>query len=71
MYASPDDMFIQVFSVEKPLYVLPRFALDMLVMHEVAYHILAGLTARLQWKKNSPWPTLQLQIGLYEIKSIK
>ena len=70
-YASSSDTFIQVFSAEKPPHVLPKFALDVLVMQEVVYHISAGLTTRLQRKKKAPWPTLPLQIGLYEIQSIK
>ena len=47
-YASPSDTFILMFSAEKPPHVLPKFALDVLVMQEVAYHVLAGLIARLQ-----------------------
>ena len=70
-YASPYDTFIWMFSAEKPLHVLPKFSLDVLVMQEVAYHISTGLTARLQRKKKAPWPTLPLWIGLYEIQSIK
>jgi len=60
-----------MFSAKKPPHVLPKFALDVLVMLEVAYHISVGLTARLHRKKKAPWPTLPLQIGLYEIWSIK
>lgn len=70
-YASPSKMFIWVFNVEKPPLVLPNFSLDVLHMQEVVYHISIGLIARLQRKKKAPWPTLSLQIGLYEIKSIK
>ena len=60
-----------MFSAEKPPHVLPKLALDMLVMQEVAYHISTGLTTRLEQKKKEPWPTLPLRIGLYEIWSIK
>lgn len=57
--------------MEKPSYVLPKFALDVLVMQEVAYHISTGFIARLQRKKKETCPTLPLWIGLYEIKRIK
>jgi len=60
-----------VFNAKKPPHVLPKFSLDVLIMQEVAYHILAGLIARLHQKKKAPWQTLLLWIGLYEIKSIK
>ena len=70
-YASPSSTFIRMFSVEKPLNVIHKFALYVLVMEELAYHISAGLTTRLQRKKKAPWPTLPLRIGLYEIQSIK
>lgn len=60
-----------MFSEEKPPHVLLKFALGVLVMQEVAYHISTGLTARLQRKKKAPWPTLLLWIRLYEIWSIK
>lgn len=70
-YSSPSGTFIQMFNVEKPLHVLPKFSLDILTMQEVAYHISIGLIARLHQKKKAPWPTLLLQIGLYEIWSFK
>lgn len=38
-YASPDDMFIQVFSADKPPHVLPKFSLDVLIIQEVTYYI--------------------------------
>jgi len=66
-YASPSNTFIRMFSAEKPPHVLPKFSLDVLVMKEIVYHISARLTARLQRKKKAPWPTLPLQIELYEI----
>ncbi len=60
-----------MFSVENPMYVLPKFSLDVIVMQELAYHSSIGLTDRIQWKNKAPWPTLPLRIGLYEIRSIK
>lgn len=38
-YASPFSTFIQMYSVEKALHVLPKFSMDNLVMQEVSYHI--------------------------------
>jgi len=46
-YASPFDTFIQMYSAKKPPHVLLKFSLEVLIMQEVAYHILAGLTVRL------------------------
>lgn len=69
-YDSPNDTFIIVFSVEKLLHVRPKFALDVLIMWEVAYHISVGLTTRMQRKNKAPWPTLPLQIGLYKIEAL-
>ena len=66
-YASPSDTFIMMYSAEKPPHVLSKFSLDILIMREVAYHISAGLIARLHRKKKAPWPSLPLRIGLYEI----
>ena len=66
-YASPLGTFIQMYNVEKALYVLTKFSMDKLVMQEVAYHISIGLSARLHKKNKAPWPTLPLYIGLYEI----
>ncbi len=57
--------------MEKPLHVLLKFIMDKLVMKEVSYHILAGFSARLHRKKKEPWPTIPLQIGLYEIWNLK
>jgi len=45
-YDSPSNTFIRMFSIEKPLHVLPKFTLDILIMQEVAYHTSAGLTTR-------------------------
>lgn len=41
-YASPFGAFIQMFSAKKPPNFLSNFALDVVVMQEVAYHISAG-----------------------------
>ncbi len=66
-YSSPFVTFIRMYNTEKSLHVLLKFALDKLIMQEVSYHILAGLSARLHWKKKAPWPAFPLRIGLYEI----
>ena len=58
-YASPLGTFIR------------KFSMDKLVMQEVAYHISIRLSATLHRKKKAPWPALPLQIGLYEIQSLK
>jgi len=52
-YASLSNTFIRMFSVEKPPHVLPKFSLDILVMQEVAYHILVGFTSILHQKKKA------------------
>ena len=70
-YASPSDTFIRKYNSEKPSHVLPIFSLDVLIMQEIAYHISAGLIARLHRKKKAPWPALLLCIGLYGIQSFK
>ena len=70
-FASPSGTFTRMFIAKKPLHVLLKFSLDILVMQEVAHHILAGLTARLHQKKKAPWPALPLRIGLYEIQNFK
>jgi len=70
-YALLSDTFKWMYSAENPPHVLLKFALDILIMQEVAYHILAGLIARQHRKKKAPWPTLPLHIGLYEIKNFK
>lgn len=66
-YASLSSTFIWMYSAEKRLHVLPKFSLGVLIMQEVAYHILAGLTTRLHQKKRAPWPALPLRIRLYKI----
>jgi len=40
-------------------------------MQEVAYHISTRLLARMHKRKKESWPTLPLQIGLYEICILK
>lgn len=70
-YASPFGTFIRMYNLEKPLHVLLKFSLDKLVMQEVSYHILEGLSARLHWKKKAPWLDLPLRIQLYEIRIFK
>lgn len=70
-YALLSDTFIWMYNAEKPLHVLLKFALDILVMQEVPYHISVGLTSRLHRKKKAPWPAVLLCIGLYEIRSFK
>ena len=70
-YNSLGGTFIGVFGREKPLHVLPSNATNKLVMQEVSYHLSTGLLTRLHRKKKAPWPTLPLQIWLYEIKSLK
>jgi len=52
-YASPSKNFIWVYSAEKPSHVLPKFSLEKLIMPEVAYHILLGLSDRLHRKKKA------------------
>lgn len=63
--------FIWVYNAEKPPHVLLKFSLDKLVMQEVSYHILAGLSARLHQKKKAPWLTLPLCIRSYKIHTFK
>lgn len=70
-YASLGGTFIRMFGMEKPLHELPRFATDKLVIQEVAYHISTGLLATLHMRKKTPWSTLPLRIGLYEIRTLK
>lgn len=70
-YASRSGTLIRVFGREKPMHVLPTCTMDKLVMQEAAYHLSTGLSAGLHRKKKSPWTTLPLRIGLYEIKSLK
>jgi len=53
-YASPLGTFIRMYNVEKTLHVLPMFAMDKLIMQEVAYHISTGLSTRLHMKKKAP-----------------
>lgn len=53
-YALPSGNFIWIFSADKHMHDLLNFALDILVMQEVAYHILTALTARLYRKKKEP-----------------
>lgn len=69
-YASPLGTFIQMYIAEKALHVLPKFLMDKLVMQEVSYHISTRLSTRLHWRKNPPWPSLPLQIRLYEILNL-
>lgn len=59
-YASPDGIFIKMYNEEKPLHVFPRFFTNKLVMQEVAYHILTGLSTGFHRKKKAPWPMLPL-----------
>ena len=66
-YASALGTFIQMHNAEKASHVLPNFSMDKLVMQEVSYHIMIGLSARLHAKKKETWPALPLWIGLYEI----
>jgi len=69
--ASLDGTFIRVFVGEKPMHVLPRYAMENLVMQEVSYHLSTGLSVGLHRKKKVSWLTLPLRIGLYEIKILK
>jgi len=69
--ASSSGTFIQMYNAKKPSHVLLKFSFDILIMQEVAYHILVGLTTKLHQKKKAPWPALPLWIGLYEIQSFK
>jgi len=57
-YASPLGMLIWMYNVKKAPHVLPKFAMDKLIMQGVAYHISRGFLARLHWKKKGPWPNL-------------
>jgi len=66
-YASTDGTFIRMYNTEKAPHLLPKFSMNRLVMHEVAYHILTGLLARIHRKKKEPWPILPLPMGLYKI----
>lgn len=70
-YASPGGTFIRVFGREKPLHVLPRYAIDKMVMQEVSYHLSIWLSTGLHRKKKAPWMALPLRIRLYKIKSLK
>jgi len=70
-YASPIGTFIKMFSREKPLDVLPMFAMDKLIMQEDAYHISTGLSIGLHRRKKAPLPSLPLRIRLHEIQSYK
>ena len=70
-YASPSDTFIWMYNVEKPPHVLPKFSLEIVIMHEVAYHISVGLSARLHRKKKGPWSSLSLWIRIYKIQNFK
>ena len=60
-----------MYNTEKPLHVLPRYAMNKLVMQEVTYHLFIGLSSGLHRKKKAPWPALPLMIELYEIKNLK
>jgi len=53
-YASPLGTFILMYNAEKAPHVLPNFSMDKLVMQQVSYHILTGLSARLHMKKKAP-----------------
>lgn len=44
-----------------------KVSMDKLIIQEVSYNISIGLSTRLHRKKKAPYPTLSLQIGLYEI----
>jgi len=70
-YASPSDTFIQMYIMEKPPHVLPKLALDKLVMEEVSYHISVGMSVKLHLKKKAPRPTIPLWTGLYKIQNFK
>lgn len=70
-FASLDGTFLRLFDVEKPPYVLPRYATNKRVMKEVSYHLTIGLLAAFQRKNKSPCPTLLMQIGLYKITNLK
>lgn len=63
-YASPSGTFIRVFGKEKPSHILPRYAMNKLVMQEVSYQIFIALSTRLHRKKKESWPTLPLWIKL-------
>lgn len=70
-FSSPNITFLGVFSIQKLLYLFPRYATDKIVMQEVSYHLSTRLSAALHRKKKAPWPTFLMQIGLYDIKNIK
>jgi len=70
-YASPFGSFIWMYNEDKFLHVLLKFGMDKIVMQEVWYHILGGLSTRLHQKnKKEHWPTLLLQIWLYGIQNL-
>ena len=71
LFASSNDTFLRVFGGQKSPHLLSRYAIDKLVMQEVAYHLSAGLLGVLHRKKKAHWPVLPLQIGLCEIKNLK
>lgn len=70
-FASPDDTYLRVFGCQKPSHLLPRYAIDKLVMQEVAYLLAIGLSTILQRKNKAPWPAFPLHMGSYEIKNLK
>jgi len=70
-FVSPSGTFIRFFGREKPLHILPWYAIDKLIMQEVSYHLATGFLVALHKKKKAPWPTLHLKIRLYEIKNLK
>lgn len=70
-YASPIGTFIEMYNTQKDLHILSKFSMDNMLMQEVSYHISTGLSVIQHKNKEAPWPTLPLQIGLYEIQNLK
>lgn len=70
-FASSNGTYLRVFNSHKSSHMLPRWVTNKLVMQEVAYHISIDLSGVLRRNKKAPWPTLLLQIGLYEIRNLK
>lgn len=71
-YASPLSIFTQMYRVEKPPHVLPKFSMDKLVMQEVSYDISKGLSSRLHIIRRHLGPLFFCELGytIYIISSM-
>jgi len=70
-FASSNGTFLRVFGGQNSPHLLLRHANDQLVMQEVTHHLSTGLSTFFCKNKKAPWPTLPMQIELYEIKNLK